>query len=626
MFSANVSSLRAPLRAVLCISALALAILLPASPAAAAPGDWSQAQIDSAISTGLDAIEASQNPDGSIGATSPIAETPFAIIAYGVQLKNNGSLSATHTTAVNKALDWLLTQQDHGGADTDGSLGGGLATYVTGLSLLAFSYFPDHPGVADATTAARNYLISHFNAPPNYACSTEPADLDFSNTCGGWAYSGAPGNWADSSNTGFAVTGLAATGGVPPAIAPANANWWRNVQELSSNPLATRNDGAGSYTPGQTSFGFYSNANNTGSLIFGMAYAGVPGSDPKVQAATLIGKDFIDEYETVKATTRQMLFHTGMTREGVFCQVADAGCPWAVSGDGGYHYSLFALSKGLGQYGPALRDDPSNFYAKVVDLLLSEQHPDGTWPVDPRDDFTDVVATAFAIMSLGRTGQPPIVEGKVSEVADPAPGTRSAHTRAAGDALAGWVVFVDTDGNGVLNAGEPQATTNSAGTYSIQNIPEGTFNILAVLQPGWKCVTPAGCSYPSVKLSLGDSKGGTNFTVAKIVPPPPPASAVLNTVAQSPKPKTCGSRRSFKIHVQNVRRRHIISAKVTVNGKAVKVVKTKKGFEATIKLSKLPKSRYSVKITARTRGGKTLKGTRRYRTCSTKLAGGTPKL
>jgi len=161
VFSANASSLRL----VLCTVGAALAFALPAAPAAATPGDWSQAQIDNAISTGVDAIEASQNPDGSFGASSPLAETPFGIIAYGVQLKNNGSLSAAHQAAVNKALDWLLTQQDHSGTSTDGSLGGGLATYITGLSLLAFSYFPDHAGVPDATTAARNYLISHFNAP-----------------------------------------------------------------------------------------------------------------------------------------------------------------------------------------------------------------------------------------------------------------------------------------------------------------------------------------------------------------------------------------------------------------------------------------------------------------------------
>jgi len=415
------------------------------------------------------------------------------------------------------------------------------------------------------------------------------------------------------------VTGLAATGGVPAAIAPTNANWWRNVQELSTNPLATSNDGAGSYAPGETFTGFRSNANDTGSLIFGMAYAGVPLSDPKVQAATLIGNDFVNEYEAIKATTRQMIYHSATTRDGMLCQLGDAGCTWAVSGDGGYHYSLFALSKGLGQYGPAFRDDPNNFYAKVVDLLLSEQHPDGTWPVDPRDDFTDVVATAFSIMSLGRTGQPPIVEGKVTEVAD-----QAYAIRAVGDALSGWVAFVDLNGNGSLDGGEPSSTTNSSGSYSIQNIPEGTFNVRLVKQSGWKCIAPADCVYGSQKLGLGDKKT-LGFTVAKVVAPAPNA-AVLTATAQSPASKKCGSRRSFKIHVQNVRRRHIVSAKITVNGKKVKVRKTKKGFEATIKLNTLPKSRYTVRITAKTRGGKTLKGTRRYRTCSSKLAGGTPKL
>jgi len=40
---------------------------------------------------------------------------------------------------------------------------------------------------------------------------------------------------------------------------------------------------------------------------------------------------------------------------------------------GGYHYSLFALTKGFGEFLEAHLKEPTNFYAKVVDLLLTQQ-------------------------------------------------------------------------------------------------------------------------------------------------------------------------------------------------------------------------------------------------------------
>ena len=106
----------------------------------------------------------------------------------------------------------------------------------------------------------------------------------------------------------------------------------------------------------------------------------------------------LDEYELMKTTVRSSISHTGEERDGT-CVIGAPGCTWAINFDGGYHYSLWSLSKGLGSYIPANLSDPANWYAKVVDLLLSEQNADGSWPVDGRDDATPIVATGFALVA-----------------------------------------------------------------------------------------------------------------------------------------------------------------------------------------------------------------------------------
>jgi hypothetical protein len=319
-------------------------------------------------------------------------------------------------THLQNAVIYLLTQQN-----ADGSFGSGLRTYTTGLALDALSVSSGvDPGIPAAISGGRTWLIMNQNAPPAVTgnplsppCSSDdqpPAGSGSDTYCGGWNYEASFGR-SDESNTGFALTGLFLTGpgcpsscSPPAATASVNVGWQRHVQQLmATNYFATRNDGGGGYDP----FGsFSSNANDTGSLLFGYGYDGVAGSDPKVQAALTFATDVLDEYELIKATVRSGIYHFGMNEDGTCDFTVDPSCDWAVQGDGGYHYSLWALTKGLGVYIPPDLSDPSNWYAKVVDLLLSQQNSDGSWPVDGRDDFTSIVATSFAVDALGLVGVP----------------------------------------------------------------------------------------------------------------------------------------------------------------------------------------------------------------------------
>ena len=116
-------------------------------------------------------------------------------------------------------------------------------------------------------------------------------------------------------------------------------------------------------------------------------------------------------------------------------------------------------------------------------------------------------------------------------------------------------------------------------------------------------------------------------------PPPvvPPKAATHPTVKASdiiafPSAKACVSRRAFHIRIRKVAGVTIVSASVSVNGKRVNVIKGKR-LSAGVDLRGLPRGRFTVKIALKTSAGKTLTGSRRYRTCTVKHRGhAKPKL
>ena len=78
-------------------------------------------------------------------------------------------------------------------------------------------------------------------------------------------------------------------------------------------------------------------------------------------------------------------------------------------------------------------------------------------------------------------------------------------------------------------------------------------------------------------------------------------------------PRSCASRRSFTIRL----RRGLRSAKVTVNGRRVKVRRGLR-LRATVNLRGLPKGAFRVVVTGRTAKGRVLRSARTYRTCVAK--------
>jgi hypothetical protein len=78
----------------------------------------------------------------------------------------------------------------------------------------------------------------------------------------------------------------------------------------------------------------------------------------------------------------------------------------------------------------------------------------------------------------------------------------------------------------------------------------------------------------------------------------------------------CRSKRAFTIHLRHPRRDYTRSARVTVDGKRVRVRKGHPHFSARVDLRGKRATQITVRIVSRTRSGKVVRETRRYRTCT----------
>lgn len=171
-------------------------------------------------------------------------------------------------------------------------------------------------------------------------------------------------------------------------------------------------------------------------------------------------------------------------------------------------------------------------------------------------------------------------------------------TVAAGTATGATVTNVATSTYEIPAGPTLDAASNSVSTTIAAPLPAVT-------------PTPVPTSDPTVAPTAAPTPAPTAApTTAPAVAPPP----TFATVVTLPTARRCVSRRRFRIRLVEPKGDAIRDATVHVNGKRVKVVKGSR-LRAPVNLRGLPKGRFTVRITVRTTGGKTIKGTRRYRTC-----------
>lgn len=72
--------------------------------------------------------------------------------------------------------------------------------------------------------------------------------------------------------------------------------------------------------------------------------------------------------------------------------------------------------------------------------------------------------------------------------------------------LSGWTFYVDYNGDGNLDPGEPSDISGNDGSYTITGVKPGTYPVREVGKSEWDCTTPSPCSY-IVTLSGGASTG-----------------------------------------------------------------------------------------------------------------------
>ena len=78
--------------------------------------------------------------------------------------------------------------------------------------------------------------------------------------------------------------------------------------------------------------------------------------------------------------------------------------------------------------------------------------------------------------------------------------------------------------------------------------------------------------------------------------------------------KGCASRRKITIHLKEPPGDALLSAKVTLNGKSLRISRVAGRLTSVVDLRGLKRGRYTVKIVAKTARGQTIQGSRRYRT------------
>jgi hypothetical protein len=115
----------------------------------------------------------------------------------------------------------------------------------------------------------------------------------------------------------------------------------------------------------------------------------------------------------------------------------------------------------------------------------------------------------------------------------------------------------------------------------------------------------------------GYNFGGGECEDSTFVAPISKPTFANTVVLPSQGSRKCRSRRSFRIRLRHPKGDPLVRATVKVNGKQVRVIKGER-LTAPVDLRGLPKGRYTVSITATTTLGRTVKGSRKYRTCAPK--------
>lgn len=126
------------------------------------------------------------------------------------------------------------------------------------------------------------------------------------------------------------------------------------------------------------------------------------------------------------------------------------------------------------------------------DLLIGEVPQPGwpqTYPGGSGFHTVSVAGNVVAGVDFGHSGPVPGIYGTVFSDSN-----ANASFDSSEPGLAGWTVFLDTDNDGQLDAGELSTTTDLYGGYGFPEVGAGTYTVAVLVEPDWVQMAPAGGS------------------------------------------------------------------------------------------------------------------------------------
>jgi hypothetical protein len=185
----------------------------------------------------------------------------------------------------------------------------------------------------------------------------------------------------------------------------------------------------------------------------------------------------------------------------------------------------------------------------------------------------------------------------------------------------GTISFADGDGNAI--PGIADQTLDGSGATDLTHLnlttTAGLPQFLITLDGGsagttsvvvkltWTATYDPDCLQPGTTAAAPEAP-------AAVTPPAAPAAPVA--AASTPVPRACASLRSFAVHVQNVKRYHLVKAKLHISGLLNKTIKIKGDkLVTTVDLRKLPTGTFTMKITGYRADGTEVHAKRIYHTC-----------
>ncbi len=365
----------------MCVRARLLTVILTAAVLllTATPGrSATPAEIENAINNGIAWLLGQQNPDGSWGLVWQVAETGLAVVK--LQDRARELQTSEYNEEIQAGLDYIFSQAIDAGpyiSWPDPVFGEG-ETYFTGIAMMAIANDGDLSQMVGVGPLSGLTYGDVLDGSVNYFLMSQ-------NSNGGWGYVFGE-DWADQSNTGYAVLGLsyAKDAGVtiPASIEIGLENWVNFIQCKTPGP----NYGGSGYSDPDEDI----NLLKTGNLIFQMTFLGIAPADPR----------FTDAIAYIEAHWRDENLDTG----------------WGYNMPLNNFQAMYCLMKGLQSSGvdeidtdglPGLEDwfnqeppatPPQDFASHIV----AKQNPDGSWTDHfwGMDADPEVIGTAWALLTL----------------------------------------------------------------------------------------------------------------------------------------------------------------------------------------------------------------------------------